>query len=180
MINDSIATLKFMSLNLGREKETYQWYWAILSIDYLLSDFGLNINEKETFFNIVNISMDSEFKSASKETKIVMDLKFRKLRLELIELITKKNMTDNLVNCMHQILQVRSNDNIQQIKSNKNETDKFRFYKQLMSYTHMHLNRTFSSESRKNEFVVYSLFQRYYSSLNAIDRKRTNSRSKSS
>lgn len=164
---DSEVTALFLKDNRGYNKESIRWYWAIASVDQMLTDFGYGIPEKWSFFQIVKNSVCSEENNFNKELKTQIDTKYRKNRNQIDSILgsDKKYFKENVA--MYSLLRYRTEKSAKVVPSIKKkcEDEEIILNEILMSYIHMSLNRIFVTNIQTNEIIIYNFLIRYYDSI---------------
>lgn len=164
--HDSVFNLEWLSLiDLDNiEGENLRWLFAIQSIDTLLEDFKIDIPNKKALLENLKNGYGNEFKM-DKSLKIQLDSKFRKHRSEISNFL-KNGKKEPKYDKLFDFLDLRSsaqmttiNSILDKIKKSKGKLQLLTF---LPSYIHMNLNRIFKSNSRKQEFILYYLMDKYY------------------
>ncbi|MBS1780026.1 MAG: lantibiotic dehydratase [Bacteroidetes bacterium] len=155
---DSISAINFLNYSQYLNDERSFVCFSMLSIDYLLGDFGYSIISKHTLLKKMQVSFFNEF-GGSLDLQKQLNKKYRNYQKTIPILLEKNN---NPV--FHEILKYRSDQNklaISKLLKNKNlDTDNL-----LHSLLHMLMNRLFITQQRKYELVVYHFLEKYYTSL---------------
>lgn len=143
--------------------ENYRWMIALKSVDVLLSDFCLNIQEKQKLMEDLSKSFKTEFgfnnynakqfNARFRENKgiveSVLNNTFNEKEFVSLSAFTKKR-TKKLMPVVEQIkVKLRKDNGLNEL---------------LKSYIHMMLNRLFRSKNRMHEMVLYDFLFRYYTS----------------
>ena len=140
---------------------------ALISINLIMDIFFNNNADKIILLTLIHENMKHEFED-SKQVKIQMDNKYREYSAfinnmeiyepRIIKIIGKKefNGFSTSINCLQQ---------------NTSHLSKQQFNKLIADVMHMHLNRIFNEKQRKQEFIIYYLLNKYYSSLKARQSK---------
>jgi len=172
---ESQAVISALPLFRGENGHELRWKWAIVCVDRLISDFGLDFFQKHKLMEYLTITFGNEFNYKRKSVKIQLDNKFRKNKNLLNELFEKEKIFDAENEYLNVILKERSlalkkiSEQIIVLK-NRNQLE-IDLNHLLFSYIHMSLNRIFMGNFRLNEFVTYDLLFRYYTSKLAKDKK---------
>ncbi|MDR0863466.1 MAG: thiopeptide-type bacteriocin biosynthesis protein [Candidatus Symbiothrix sp.] len=141
----------------------YRWMIALKLINELLSDFSLNIEEKQKLVENVSKSYKTEFGFNDYNSK-QFNTKFRENK-KIVESVLNNVFNEQEFISLVQPIKKRTKQLIpvfEQIKiksrkgSNVNEL--------LKSYLHMTLNRLFCSNNRQHELILYDFMFRYYAS----------------
>lgn len=139
--------------------------FACKSLDRLLNDFRLDINEKKDLLYRLNVSFSKEFgKNAQLASQI--STKFRLLKKPLISLLANENKSTVMPKRITDLIEARTKKNKQQISgllpNFKDQTAIFAGF--LSSHLHMNMNRIFRSDQRFYELLIYDIMFRYYKS----------------
>lgn len=166
--NDSRCVLNFLSLMNGIDAEEYRFLFGIRGIDMLLSDFGLNLEEKHSFIKQLQEGFFQEFGGQDVLKKQLND-RFRKYRKFIESHMEPANDIENEIEEAVEIFRVRSINNasvINKILVQLEQTDnpKDILTDLLSSYIHMYMNRLFIAKQRKYELVSYHFLERFYHS----------------
>ena len=166
--NDSRCVLNFLSLINGIDAEEYRFLFGIRGIDTLLSDFGLNLEEKHSLIKQLQEGFFQEFGGQEVLKKQLND-RFRKYRKFIESHMDPANDIENEIEEAVEIFRVRSINNvpiINKILAQLELTDnpKNIVMDLLASYIHMYINRLFIAKQRKYELVVYHFLERFYHS----------------
>lgn len=163
--NDSVFVINVLNLIDNSYEDAIRWQIAIKSVDDLLNEFELNLEQKHQLIDKLSISFFKEH-GGHKELKITLDNKYRKLKSEIdgifdwdnnpdffsvMELLKQKQEINKPI--INKILLMQNN---KQLQVSVNEL--------IASFLHMNLNRLFMGRNRTNEFVIYDLLSRYYKS----------------
>ncbi|MES2568165.1 MAG: lantibiotic dehydratase [Bacteroidota bacterium] len=164
--NDSIFVMNVLSLINTIDDNSYRWQIAIRSVDDLLNEFNFNLENKHKFISQLSAAFFKEH-GESKELKLTLDLKYRKLKFtiksifdwdlnpdfsSIKELLKQKTGSNKPV--VSELLLINSNGELQ-IPINEF----------IASILHMNLNRLFIGRNRTNELAIYDLLSRHYKSL---------------
>jgi len=161
---DSESVLSLLSL-FGND-ESKVWKAAILSIHYLLNDFGMTHNEKKQFAFSSRSSFAEEFaldKKQNKQARLKLDKKYREHTSTIRELFNPDK--EESYRDIHEILKKRSEANKNCISELQSKLSPEELLEMLGSFTHMNLNRIFSGKQRLQEMIVYDFLSRYYTSV---------------
>lgn len=164
---DSIMITEMSDLIEGDEGEEIRWKFAIKAVDALFSDFGFNMNEKFSIFEILQNNFGREF-GIDKNLRKQLDKKFREKR-PIIENILKEEGEEYeyLEPVFRHIYKKSENSKpiVKKIISIKEKNELEVPYNDLLaSYSHMLINKIFLIKPRLNEFVIYYLLHKYYKS----------------
>ncbi len=171
---DSETAASFLDSIDGDEGEKIRWMFAFKSIDAILSDFGLTLDQKLVFMEKNRNPFADEF-GMNKNLKLQLDQKYRGVStdIQLIMNLNKENAGEYL--SLVELLEQRTNriikivTDIKKIESLDKSIDTLNL---LSSYVHMLMNRIFRSKQRMHEMVVYDFLYRHYKST--IAREKSN------
>lgn len=162
---DSIAVLNFLKKTTENVDENIRWQWGIKFVDMLMSSFGMNLSEKSEFCKLTVTGFSEEF-NLTKSLKIELDQKYRVeskkikgiLDSDAVEvgIVVDNLISEYVVNASSLIKDILNSEEYKGIEKRKFEL--------LSSIIHMYLNRLFRTKQRLQEFVIYYLLQKYYSS----------------
>jgi thiopeptide-type bacteriocin biosynthesis protein len=165
---DSDAVLSILQTLEGDHGLDIRWKIALLGIDALLTDFGLNLKDKLRLMERLRESFASEFQ-LSAPGKLKMSERFRTERMQLQALVRgelninggdfqaavrafarRSELTKPAVAALHVLEQkgLLANDLLELISS----------------YIHMHVNRIIRASARAHELVLYDFLYRLYDS----------------
>jgi len=165
---DSSATLSFLEMIEGDEGEQVRWLFSIVSIDYLLNDFGLSIQEKKDLMFLLKEGFSQEF-NMNKESKAQLGTKFRDEKKKITAFYEEQNNPESEYTPIFEVLQKRSiglSIIAKEIKENLKNNEPFIELNNLLgSYIHMLNNRVFKSKQRMQEMVIYFYLDKYYEAL---------------
>jgi thiopeptide-type bacteriocin biosynthesis protein len=168
---DSQAVLDIVEEVNSIGNEDIRWRTAILSVDCLLNDFEISLEEKmqlmeDLYKGFMPEFVDMSDHEAQKRFKSSIDAKLRQYNSFLDQIIRLKDY--NSLQDFVSFLNKRSHANqkiISQIKENIITTQ--RLMTLVKDYIHMNLNRIFPTNARMHELVIYFLlFKTYYSNYN--------------
>lgn len=171
---DSLAAVELVNLLESNEFLNERWKIALVGVDRLLEDFGLNVSDKLTLIGKLCGGFDAEFGvgGAFKES---LSKRFRVERSELIKLLAKSHDITALQSRALSILERRSFENERAIKTFKatlSDPCGFETFAGIISsFVHMHVNRVLRSSHRAHELVIYNFLLRLYRSINARGNK---------
>lgn len=159
---DSECIANFISLIEGAEGERYRWLFSLISINSLLEDFGLDIDDKVKLMEQLKTAFGKEFgKDKFLTEQINKKYNKEKKSIELL-FIENSNMYNTLLPA-YELLNERSKQTVLIIKKIKLATKEKSVLMDLLgSYIHMICNRLFIDKQRKHELIVYDFLYRYY------------------
>ena len=171
--HDSEATLRFLSLTEGDEREDLRWLWGLRSIDELLNDFQLATSEKLTLLQRMKERFAREFQ-VDKPLKLQLDKKYRTHRAAINDMLTLQDPSDEFYPLV-EVLQTRSARHASAVTTllEAHQTGELSLplTDLLQSYIHMLVNRLIPSQARFHELVLYDFLYRQYRSEVARNRK---------
>ena len=143
--------------------ENHRWMIALKLIDELLSDFGLNIEEKQKLMEIVSKTFKTEFGFNEFNSK-QFNTKFRENK-KTVESVLNNTLNEKEFISLIQPIKKRSKELIPVVEQIKSKSKKNNQINELLkSYIHMMLNRLFRSKNRQHEMVLYDFMFRFYTS----------------
>ncbi|MDI9312127.1 MAG: lantibiotic dehydratase [Limnohabitans sp.] len=161
---DSFCTLQFTDMIEGDSGEKIRWLFAMLSIDHLMNDFNISLEDCVKLFNAAKISFGKEFNRSGKLNKDINTL-FADNEVE-IERFLDKNNIEEMYEPLWQILAERTQNNLPVIaalhKLDAQNKLPRPLQEILLSYIHMVCNRIFLSQHRRHEMVIYDFMYKYY------------------
>ncbi|MBS1635106.1 MAG: lantibiotic dehydratase [Bacteroidetes bacterium] len=144
-----------------------RWKMAIRSVDSLLEDFNLTLEQKHRLIENLSQAFFREH-GAQKELKVLLDTKFRTLRPDVEDALNKQLDFGKDYYPAIELLNRRSvlNKPIagKILDMQHHGTLMLELNQLLASLLHMNLDRLFMGRNRTNEFVVYDLLSRSYKS----------------
>lgn len=169
---DSLHTLLFLQQS-GDFQEAARWYYGLLAADSLLNCFGMSLEAKIAFTEMMKDAFEAEFKVKDnvRLRKLVND-KFRNHRQQIIPLLDSSD--EDSFGDLYRLMASRQSDT-QSIADNI-----LKIYKEqrinperyMPSYIHMLFNRLFTSGQRTYELVLYELLYGYYQYKFHVAKKR--------
>lgn len=172
---DSEAALEIIEmLEPGDAGLDERWRLVCAGMDFLLNDFGFNLQEKHSILQRARDGFFQEF-GGEKYLAIQLGDKFRKERKDLSELLEYKD--GHPLSPGVDVFRRRSFF-FKKIFSELRELEQAggrltaSLHDLALSYLHIHANRLLRSAQRQQELVIYDLLFRYYDSL--LARERTN------
>jgi len=143
--------------------ENYRWMIALKLIHELLSDFGLNLEEKQKLMEEASRAFKIEFGFNEFNSK-QFNTKFRENKKN-VESILNDDLNEKDFIPLSEPIKKRIkqlSSIVEQIKSKLRKEDNIN--ELLRSYLHMMLNRLFRSNNRVHELILYDFMSRYYTS----------------
>lgn len=158
-----LSILKKISIT---SNENYRWMISLQVIDSFLSDFALDILEKQQLMEKLSNSFKTEF-GFNKYNAKQFNTKFRENK-KAVESVLKNTITDENFIALQSPIKRRSKrliPIIEELKSKKEkQQNNITINALLTSYIHMSLNRLFRSNNRLHELIIYDFMYRYYNS----------------
>ena len=143
--------------------ENHRWMIALKLINELLSDFGLNITEKQKLMENVSKSYKTEFGFNEFNSK-QFNSKFRENK-KTVESVLNNTIQEKEFISLFQSIKKRSKELAPIVERIKMKSNKEKGVNELLkSYLHMMLNRLFRSKNRMHELILYDFMFRYYTS----------------
>ncbi|MEO1628555.1 MAG: lantibiotic dehydratase, partial [Bacteroidota bacterium] len=161
---DSKCIANFINLIEGDEGEKYRWFFALLSIDQLLEDFGIGLEDKLRLSESLKKGFAEEFK-VNKNIKDQINDKYRTHRQEITQLFQPGSELREEMMPAIDLLEERGEEMAKYIAIYQQNKDQFDYRELLDSYIHMICNRLFISNQRKHELVIYDFLFKIYMSL---------------
>ncbi|MFC7774564.1 lantibiotic dehydratase [Flavobacterium sp. GCM10027622] len=163
--NDSECTMKFADMIEGDSGEKIRWLFALLSMDHLLNDFGISLQDKCKMMNVAKTGFGKEFNRAGRLNKQINE-NFAKSEYE-IDCFLDANAIEEMYEPLWEIMKERSLANAETIQAIKKLEAENRLpaplFQIILSYIHMVCNRIFLTKHRIHEMVVYDYLYKYYS-----------------
>lgn len=167
---DSRSTMELLNMIEGEEGEEIRWLYAVRSIDELLNNFNYPLSEKQGLMDTLKTAFVKEH-GASKELKLQLDAKFRKVRPQLekfmdttIDQQREEQELAALLEWKRKELQPHAGEILRLRQSGNLEIP---LNDLMASYIHMMLNRIFRARQRTHEMVCYDLLHKFYKSVHA-------------
>jgi lantibiotic biosynthesis protein len=169
---DSETCLQFFDLIDLENGEAVRWQFALKSIDELLNGFGFSLDDKKQLLEALKLGFIKEHGN-SKELKVQLDTKYRKLRKQVYEIMDIDPSSElyglqELLDWKRSKLQNIANQIIDLHKSGQLQVP---IQELMASYIHMCLNRIFAARQRTYEMVIYDLLYKFYVSEIARSKK---------
>ena len=176
--HDSKATINFLNMIEGDEGEHYRWLFAARSVDFLLSDFGLNDQQKLEIATRMQQAFHYEF-GGNDGLNVQLNNKYRAISKALHGFLSGADDTEEVAEAVN-LFKTRSLENTaayQAIKTNyalqypDHDLDA-ELTEILPSYIHMLLNRIFVTKQRMHELVIYHYLAKHYQSVIARNKQK--------
>ena len=141
--------------------ENYRWMISLKLIDALLSDFGLNTEEKQKLMEETGKAYKTEFGFTEFNAK-QFNTKFRDNK-KTVESVLNNSLNEQAFVSLLQPVKKRSRQMASIAKQIKTKSTKEHSVNELLkSYLHMMMNRLFRSNNRLHELILYDFMSRYY------------------
>lgn len=172
--HDSVSALCLINLlSQIEDPEKYRLLMSLRSIDELLNNFKLSLDEKQEFSKRIQTSFFREFGAHPNLQKQLND-KYRKYQKLIFTHLDRAKDLENEIEEAVAFFDYRSEqsrDAVNTIKSKIESSEEL--FEKLASYVHMLMNRIFISQQRKYELMIYHFLEKYYTSQKAIKSKST-------
>jgi len=143
--------------------ENYRWMISLKLIDALLSDFGLNTEEKQKLMEDAGKAYKTEFGFTEFNAK-QFNTKFRDNK-KTVESVLNNGLNEQAFVSLLKPITKRSRQMASIAKQIKSKSTKEHSVNELLkSYLHMMMNRLFRSNNRLHELILYDFMSRYYAS----------------
>lgn len=160
---DSKAMLSVIETISHSKNNELRWIIGIKNVDKLLTDFHLDLFEKEVFtFNLVKDFDKNNI--LLKGSKIKLNEKYRHCKIAIKDIVSTTNqLTPEFWN-WNSVLNYRSFEISQNYTEITRLCHRSQILEYLKSYVHMSLNRLFLNKTSFYEYVVYFYLNKYYKS----------------
>jgi lantibiotic biosynthesis protein len=149
--------------------EQYRWMSALINIDMLLTDMGMeDLEEKYKLVSRIRNSFFNEFGGSLDLNRTLSD-KYRSHR-KLIEIALIAALENETAFNLNNIFKNRSKYIIAIIDEIKTSGGDKKIEELAVSYIHMTLNRLFLAQPRKHELIIYDFLERFYKSRIAMQK----------
>ena len=160
---DTECTLKIIKKLFFYNNENYRWMISLIMIDCFLTNFSINLSEKQKIITRMSNNFKMEFGFNEYNLK-QFNKKFREQK-QTVEGVLNNNISDK--NFLSLCLPIKKRSQmllplISQIKSNIRKNIELEDL--LSSYIHMMINRLFRTRNRVHELIIYDFMHRYYDS----------------
>ena len=167
---ESLCIADFLNLMVPYNGEETRWLFAIKMIDQLLEDFGLGIDEKIQVLEVIKTGFAKEF-GANKSTRKGLATKYRTHRKKVEAFLNGETNGTPYHAQVFELIDIKSKKSKPYIRKVQEIVAKPHIGKSenelLYSYIHMLMNRTFRSQQRMHEMVLYDLLHTHYKSVAA-------------
>ena len=176
---DSTAVVEILNSLNGDQGQKSRWRLALIGIDLLLNDLGLNMKEKQAVIKTMRESFGREFQ-VDRSFLQQLSIRFRQERKSLTDLIECFEGVDETEWKGIQALRRRSKG-IRPLVAELRHREQSHLLTDPMtvlarSYVHMFVNRLIRSSQRAHELVLYDFLDRLYRSQTARSQPQTKSR----
>jgi len=162
-LDSRMVSAMLEDISVREDKDTRRWLFSLKSMDSLLDDFGLGIEQRHGLLKDMADDFGREFGITEFSIGQFSD-KYRTNK-NLIYNVLQGN--DNGFAQLYEVIRERSDNSvllIKQIKEILNSKSDPKLNDVLRSLIHMNMNRIFPSQQRKHEVVLYGFLERYYRS----------------
>lgn len=165
---DSMATLQLIDAIDGEAGEQIRWQFALRSVDEFLNNFKLSRDRKISLLEQLKNAFIQEH-GEGKGLKIQLDVKFRKVRNEVTDILNRELDATREIRPLIDLLEWKSReiqplvDQVLELQSKQQL--QVALNDLIASYTHMMLNRIFKARQRTYEMLMYDWLYRYHTSL---------------
>jgi len=143
--------------------ENHRWMIALKLIHELLSDFGLDVEEKQKLMEEAGKAYKTEFGFNEFNSK-QFNSKFRENK-KTVESVMNNSLDEKEFLSLFPPIKKRSKQLAPIVEQIKRKARKEHSVNELLrSYLHMMLNRLFRSKNRLHELILYDFMFRYYTS----------------
>jgi thiopeptide-type bacteriocin biosynthesis protein len=159
----SDLVVNFLKKNPKTQSGYYELHLALLTANIILEVFLKSSTEYINLLNLIHESMKHEFED-SKAVKVQLDNKYREHSAFI------NNMNANKKNLIIIAGKKEFSNYIKTLNLLKTKTNIFsdeKLNKLVADLLHMHLNRIFTENHRKQEFIIYYLLYKHHLSLEA-------------
>ncbi len=164
---DSRMIVGMLAMIEGDEGERIRWLFALRTMDTLLDDFRLDIEQKYNLITILRENFGREH-GMNRSLKDQLENKFRKERSQINEILDRANDEVSEMLPLFQLITEKSEGMKPLVDEIKNLEQAGRLHTKIEdlipSYSHMMINRLFKSKQRLHELVIYDFLHRYYKS----------------
>jgi lantibiotic biosynthesis protein len=154
---DSEMSIELFYVLQKTRTENQVFWWGMRLVDDFLNAFGLNIEDKILFVDLIRKGFQEEFGSDKKAKEVINS----KYNLSIIKEVMGNDNKEIAVILKNKI--IRQKPYIDEILSLKNEhLLVVNFNALLSSFIHMMLNRLITNKERLHEFLIYEFLYKYY------------------
>ncbi|MCL2097442.1 MAG: thiopeptide-type bacteriocin biosynthesis protein [Bacteroidales bacterium] len=170
---DSKMICRLIALDAVKKDEHLRWLAGLKMIDLLLSDFGFSLEEKLKLFNTLQENFGKEF-GITKDYRHQFGQKYRNEKAKIEKALhSESESAEEFKAVFEPVFQKRQTSSaiVEHIKQKVQENAQLQLNDLLSSYIHMLLNRLFRTQQRMHELVLYDYLFRYYSSIQARQKR---------
>ncbi|MDO1450743.1 lantibiotic dehydratase [Rhodocytophaga aerolata] len=165
--HDSVAVVNMVESLTGDEGDKLRWQIAIIGVDELLNDFGMNTVQRKALMDKLQTQFKEEFNLLEVEARQSLGRKYREEKTALESVLEGKFISENLLKLLQPIKCRTQNwrytvDRI--IEKDRHTKLSVSLDDLLASYIHMFLNRILRNKQRMHEAIIYDFMFRYYTS----------------
>ncbi len=157
---DSRMALSFMELLRSEDLDSYRWLLALRATDVLLDAFGLDLEEKARFAEVMYLYYFEEH-GKSRDLKKQLNDQYRSLRDTIRRFFSQGVILDICMADALQVLEAHAAGIREQVQNAPGRFDS----DQVAAIIHMFFNRFFNESQRTFELVNYHFISRYYREL---------------
>lgn len=172
---ESQCIVDFLNMVQPQDAEETRWLFSIKMLDQIFEDFGLTLSEKEQVASSMKTNFAREF-GANKTTRKSLATKYREHRQKIEHFLSGTVNGTPYHKQVYELIESKSQDSKQIVSRIKEAIDAGLTQTSknalLLSYCHMLMNRTFRSNQRLHEMVIYDLLHTSYKSLIGRQKKK--------
>ena len=144
------------TISSPKMSDELRWQIALVDVDALLNDFGLDIRKKLSLLTSISQSFKKEFDIKPQDLKFFSE-KYRANKINIKSVICKTNQHPD-IEAFYKLFITRSGlyANILKDQNRALPNDI------IFSLVHMSINRLFRTKQRQHELVIYDLLSLYY------------------
>lgn len=159
----SDLVLNFIKRNSKVPSIYSELHLALITANVILEVFLTSNIKYINLLKLIHESMKQEFED-SKSVKFQLDNKYREYSSFINDMKVNKN---NMINIVGKKVFDSFIKTLALLKAKVNIFSEEKIYKMTADLLHMHLNRIFTEDHRKQEFIIYYLLYKYHLSLEA-------------
>jgi thiopeptide-type bacteriocin biosynthesis protein len=171
---DSRAVLAMLRNIVGDRDADARWRLALLGVDMLMGDFGLDVKQKSQVVAALRGALWTELRGG-KPLTVRMGDRFRAEAKQLAALLDPSSSPDGVLLGGRQVLERRREESVSIVEQFVDLERRGRLTRPLVdivsSLVHMHMNRMLRSAARAHELVVYDFLGRLYASALATSHR---------
>jgi thiopeptide-type bacteriocin biosynthesis protein len=173
--HDSEMICKVIAFDKVKQDENLRWLLGLKMMDILLNDFGFSLSEKYNFLDTLQDNFGKEF-GINAESRRQFGQKYRNEKTKIEKILDKNAEQDEEYLSSFKPIFEKSEASklvIEAIRNKITASSNPSLNDLLSSYIHMTLNRLFRTQQRTHELVLYDYLFRYYTSLQAREKQKT-------